>query len=258
MLCCIASIQSKPSYTEDETAQAASRRGKPIGKAAPVKAKAEAEGLDVTAVSVKDLEGIRFGWTSWKPTAPQPTRDEESVFHFVDQPTFVPNKSPEEMLREGCFGGSYFRPLYSRQLGITIADDYKDLPPQWYEGLNVEVFLTSPNYNPEVNKYKVKCGQSIEEWEAAGWINHNYDVRGWFQWYCRFFQGRRCDDDERQVSRWRKCAGESGRWRRTLLRKYMSMGVRDVFDDGEDDEKADVSPVIHQTCFHWAYEYSFL
>ena len=158
------------------------------------------------------------------------------------------------MLREGCFGGSYWRPLHSRRLGTSVVDDYKELPSSWYSGLDVSKFLTSPTYDIEINKYKVASGQSIEEWEAAGWINHTYDVRGWFQWYCRFYMGRRCDDDERQISRWKKCVGETGRWRRMLLKKYVTMGIREVFDDGEDEEGIDVSPVMHQTCHHWAYE----
>lgn len=67
--------------------------------------------------------------------------------------------------------------------------------------------------------------------------------------------GRRCADDERQVSRWKKCVGETGRWRRTLLKKYIQMGIRSVFDDGDEaDGRGDVSPVVHQTCHHWAYE----
>jgi len=157
------------------------------------------------------------------------------------------------MLREGCFGGSYFRSLYSKTLGTTIQGDWDDLPADWIAGLNVKKYLTSPAYDPEVNKYKVACGQSIEEWEAAGWINHTYDVRGWFQWYCRFFLGRRCDDDDRQISRWRKCVGETGRWRRMLLKKYVQLGVRSVADE-EGDEEMEVSPVMHQTCHHWAFE----
>lgn len=49
--------------------------------------------------------------------------------------------------------------------------------------------------------------------------------------------------------------GETGRWRRTLLKKYVQMGIRSVFDDGDEaDERGDVSPVVHQTCHHWAYE----
>lgn len=39
-----------------------------------------------------------------------------------------------------------------------------------------------------------------------------------------------------------------------LLKKYVSMGIREVFDDGEDEEGRDVSPVMHQTCHHWGYE----
>ena len=66
--------------------------------------------------------------------------------------------------------------------------------------------------------------------------------------------GRRCEDDERQISRWRKCVGETGRWRRMLLKKSVSTGIREVFDDGEEEEGNDVSPVMHQTCHHWAYE----
>ena len=250
----IASAPAKPTYNEDETEDKPSRRGAAKAKRGAVKIKAEIEVPTEPAVPVKDIETIRSGWTAWKPEANPPTRDDDSVFHFSGHPAFTPNKSPEEMLREGCFGGSYFRPLFSRRLGCTIQDDYKELPASWYEGLDVGTFLTSPDYDPEVNKYKVKCGQSIEEWEAAGWISHDHDVRGWFQWYCRFFMGRRCEDDERQIGRWARCAGESGRWRRSLLKKYVSMGVKEVFDDGEDEEQGDVSPVQHQTCFQWAYE----
>jgi len=156
------------------------------------------------------------------------------------------------MLAEGCFGGSYYRPLYSKSLRTTIEDDWRELPQQWTESLNVERHLTNPVYDPEVNKFRVKCGQSIEEWEAAGWIAHAYDVRGWFQWYTRFWMGRRCNDDDRQVGRWERCVGEKGRWRRMLLKKYLQSCVRTVADEGMDDEE--VSPVMHQTCHQWAYE----
>lgn len=155
-------------------------------------------------------------------------------------------------MREGSFGGSYWRPLRSQKLGVTIENDWRELPSKWIESLDVETYLIRPGYDASANKFGVACGQSIEEWEAAGWINHTYDVRGWFQWYCRFFQGRRCDDDERQVGRWARCVGATGRWRRTLLRKYVQNGVKDVFDDGEQEKE--ISPVIHQTCHHWAFE----
>ena len=264
----IASTEGRPSYNEEQlAASTTSDRVKSATKTRTVSrgpiAQSTAEIRDQSPSrepSGIDLDAFRTGWTSWTPSGPPPTRDAlTGTFHFPSNPMFTPNKSPEEMLREGCFGGSYFRPLYSRYLGVTIADDWKELPSSWTTNppLNIDNYLISSSYNPEINKYKVTCGQSIEEWEAAGWINHKYDVRGWFQWYCRFFMGRRCEDDERQISRWRKCAGETGRWRRMLLKKYIAMGVKEVFDDGEGDEEGqikEVSPVMHQTCHHWAFE----
>ena len=242
----IASTPAKPSYISDDDDEIERRPRKKGSRVVPKKTKQIVlKQEEVAIVPAQDIESIRVGWTSWKPTASPPVRDQESTFHFEDQPSFTPNKSPEEMLREGCFGGSYFRPLYSRRLGTTVTDDYKELPSSWYSGLDVSKFLTSPTYDAEINKYKVSSGQTIEEWEAAGWINHTYDVRGWFQWYCRFYMGRRCEDDERQISRWKKCVGGTGRWRRMLLKKYVSMGIKEVFDDGEDDEGRDVSLVMH-------------
>ena len=251
----IASSDVKPSYKDE-----AGERYTLIDRPARTKAKGNKQSLTQVELTndlrnldpAPDADDIRARWTKWDAVATLPTRDEDATFHFDDFPGFTPNKSPEEVIREGCFGGSYFRPLKSRKLGILIQDDWEELPAEWYSGVDISQYMTSPVYNAEINKYGVACGQSIEEWEAAGWIAYEYDIRGWFQWYCRFFLGRRCDDDDRQVSRWRKCVGQTGRWRRMLLKKYLQMGVREVFDDGEDDRE--VSPVMHQTCHHWAYE----
>lgn len=249
----IAASETRPLYSEEKVSgdileqASGSKKKRAAPKALPTTRTEE------TRQPVSDIEELREQWTSWKPSEELPTRDENGEFYFASHPDFVPNKSPAEVLREGCFGGTYFRPLYSKTLGITISDDWRELPSDWISGLNVEKFLTSSTYDPEVNKFGVASGQTIEEWEANGWINHDYDVRGWFQWYCRFFQGRRCDDDERQISRWRKCVGSSGRWRRTLLKKYVAAGIRSATDEG-DDEVEGVSPVIHQTCHHWAWE----
>ncbi|KAI1758614.1 hypothetical protein GGR53DRAFT_516510 [Hypoxylon sp. FL1150] len=205
----------------------------------------------------QDLDILTANWTSWKPVAPPPTRDVEGNYHFESHPVFIPNKSPEDIIREGSFGGGYWRPLYSQRLRTTVFDDWHELPASWTAGLDVSKYLTNETYDPEINKYGVACGQSIEEWETAGWIAHEYDVRGWFQWYCRFWLGRRCADDDRQVGRWKKCVGETGRWRRTLLKKYVQIGIRSVTDEGDDEgeeREGDVSPVVHQTCHHWAYE----
>ncbi|KAK8113515.1 zn2+-binding protein melusin contains chord domain protein [Apiospora sp. TS-2023a] len=186
-----------------------------------------------------DLDTIRAGWTSWTPRRPRPhaRRDDWRV-----PLRLAPGLPPQQVPR-----------VDPTRLAGT--------PPEWTSGsgINVEKQLTLTEYDPAVNKYGVSCGQSIEQWEAAGWIRHEYDVRGWFQWYCRFWLGRRLDDgsgeDERQISRWKKCVGETGRWRRILLKKYVEMGVRSVVDEDDDDEeRGEVSPVVHQTCHHWAYE----
>lgn len=176
----IASAPAKPSYNEDEI-------GKPIAlpRSAPKKSKQSRQAAagdpdPEPLVPAKNIEDIQLGWTAWEPTALAPERDANQVFRFEDYPDFTPNKSPEEMLREGCFGGSYYRPLRSRKLGVVVESDWEELPSEWISGLPIDKFLTSPEYDPDVNKFKVSCGQSIEEWEAAGWISHEHDVRGWY------------------------------------------------------------------------------
>ena len=204
------------------------------------------------------ISDLIVSWPSWAPSAPEPDQDDTGTFHFDSHPSFLPNKSPAEILREGAFGGTYFRPLYSQKLRTTIRDDYIDtIPEEWREGLNLERSLLSDEYDPQVNKFGVACRQSIEEWEKAGWIRHEWDVRGWFQWYCRFFRGRRCEDDERQVGRWERCVGPKGRWKRALLKKYIKAGVRNVMDEEADEDEDGgprLSPLVHQTCHHWAFE----
>ena len=256
----IASAETKPSYADDgekynyiePKPRSKKSRVPAIKRTTSDIANEVLENNLSPLIPSKNIDEIRAGWTAWTSTAPPPNRDDDGTFHFPDWPTFIPNKSPEEIIREGSFGGSYWRPLRSQKLGIIVADDWRELPSEWIEGLDVERYLISASYDASANKFGVVCGQSIEEWEAAGWIDHNHDVRGWFQWYCRFFQGRRCEDDERQVGRWARCVGATGRWRRMLLKKYVQSGVRDVFDDGEQEKE--VSPVMHQTCHHWAFE----
>ncbi|TVY83131.1 hypothetical protein LSUE1_G006087 [Lachnellula suecica] len=254
----LASIPERPKYNEDELQKSGTDKKVPKSKARKQIASASRDdGVEADVAENEpsaDLEQLRASWSSWLPEADSPTRDQHGIFHFSSHHSFRPNKSPSEMLHEGCFGGSYFRPLHSQKLRTTISDDYLELPASWTQDLDIERYLTSPIYDPDANKFKVACGQSIEQWEAAGWIEHRFDVRGWFQWYCRFFMGRRCDDDERQVSRWSKCVGPTGRWRSMLLKKYKSAGVREVFDDGADEDAPEVSPVMHQTCHHWAFE----
>ncbi|KAK7751782.1 hypothetical protein SLS62_006268 [Diatrype stigma] len=273
----IANAPTRPLYSEDATTAAtvashgavatrnSKRRKKNPHKKAGAPEAASPSLQRTPPPSHPDVQSLMAGWSSWEPTEGPPTRDAEGTYHFASHPSFTPNKSPEAVIREGSFGGSYWRPLYSAKLGVTIAEDWRELPASWTSssplspspGLSIARYLTSATYRPEVNKYGVACGQSIEAWEAAGWIAHAHDVRGWFQWYCRFWMGRRCADDDRQIGRWRRCVGEpGGRWRRALLKKYVQSGIRTVADEEGDGDggDVDVSPVVHQTCHHWAWE----
>merc|ERR1712157_182602 len=84
-----------------------------------------------------------------------------------------------------------------------------------FEGIP-ESKLSMPVYDKSKNKYGVKCGSTLEDWEEKSWIV-SQDPYGWVHWYCYFYCGRRSDDDERQIDRWNKLAGKkSGRFRQTL------------------------------------------
>ena len=165
---------------------------------------------------------------------------------FEDFPEFQPKLSPKQILQLGSFGGTYFRPIYSSVTKQTYGDEvWQELPPDWLEGLDIETEVASSDYHKEVNRYGVKCGASLEMWERKGWMR-SQDPYGWFQWYCRFYQGRRTEDDQRQVGRWVRLAGRaSGRWRNFLIGKIQK--------SGKDFDDETVSPVTRQTLQHWAY-----
>ncbi len=100
---------------------------------------------------------------------------------------FKPQLTPKEMLELGIFGGLYFEPIPS------------EFPSSWFKCAN----LSKDNkQHKELNYYGVLASQSREVWQAKGWI-HPDDPLGWFQWYCRYYQGRRHADDERQIKRWK-------------------------------------------------------
>ena len=151
---------------------------------------------------------------------------------------FTPNLSPKEIIRLGSFGGIYF---YDE--GGRIDINYKEFPSDWFEGLE-ESFYLSKKYNRKINFFKIKSGLSQEEWEEKGWINKQ-DPRGWFQWYCRYYVGRRTDDDERQIKRWNNFCGEKGRWRNYIYSKINKRGT------STDD--ISFSLAIRQSLLHWGY-----
>ncbi|CCF53926.1 hypothetical protein NDA11_005111 [Ustilago hordei] len=161
---------------------------------------------------------------------------------------FRPNVTPDEMLREGAFGGTAFRDYYSRvlQRDIDVEAELAELPEHWLEDLDVDDMLRRSQLEPSVNKFKAKAGQSLEDWEKAGWIRP-IDPRGWFQWYYRFFLGRRSADDARQIGRWLKACGPGGRFRKSLAINVATKG-----GGRWDDPK--VNPVVRQTLWQWGYD----
>ena len=163
---------------------------------------------------------------------------------------FKPNRSPEEVLRAGSFGGTYFRPIVSSVTNIRYNPTKvlkETVQPDWIANIDKKTMLSSSTYNKSINKYQVKCGGSLGMWESSGWISDS-DPYGWFQWYCNFYKGRRCNDDERQISRWLKSAGPKGRFRSQLCNKIFAQGGLGKVNDFK------ISPVIRQTLLHWGLE----
>ena len=99
---------------------------------------------------------------------------------------FRPQLTPKKMLEMGVFGGAYFN------------DKIKEYPKSWF--INAKL---SETFDVEKNRFKVKAGLSRKEWLNKGWI-FKEDPLGWFQWYCRFQNGRRIPSiDEIQIKRWK-------------------------------------------------------
>ena len=174
-------------------------------------------------------------------------RKTDNSFIFKDHPEFKPNLSPKEIFQAGAFGGTYFRPIYSNITNKNYKNMHKKyIKYGWFENLDIPLMVTNNMCTPNINKYKVKAGSSLEAWEKSGWITKT-DPYGWFQWYCNFFIGRRTEDDSRQIDRWIKYASEkSGRYRRRLIN--MCIKQNKTYDDYS------VSPVIRQGLLHWGYE----
>ena len=101
-------------------------------------------------------------------------------------PEFSPAMTPKQMLKMGVFGGKY------------MTDCRDEFPENWY----IRAKLCHERHDPELNYFGINASQPLSVWRQKGWIYHE-DPRGWFQWYCRYFMGRRCPDDERQIKRWK-------------------------------------------------------
>jgi hypothetical protein len=181
----------------------------------------------------------------------KPILNKDGDIHFSDYPDFKPNLSPEQIFRMGSFGGTYWRPIYSSVTEKKYKNEHLKFPKSWWKDINENLLTTEYSiYDKTVNKYNVKVGLTLEDWESYEWIK-KYDPYGWVQWYCNFYNGRRgknvkeIDYDKYQISRWEKLAGKRGRFRNSLITYILNKNTK--YDDYT------VSPKIRQTLQHWGY-----
>jgi hypothetical protein len=133
---------------------------------------------------------------------------------------FKPELTPQELLEMGVFGGKY------------MTDCVREFPKSWFQNAK----LSPQRSDAQLNYFGVKASQPLSVWRKNGWIYHE-DPRGWFQWYCRYFMGRRCPDDERQIKRWR------------AVRRHVAQLRKNC-----PPHALDCRPRQRQALLHWAYD----
>jgi hypothetical protein len=102
-------------------------------------------------------------------------------------PEFKPQLTPAQMLKLGVFAGKY------------MTDCKREFPKSWFASAK----LSPRQRDVSINCFGVDASQPLSEWRRKGWI-HPHDPRCWFQWYCRYYSGRRMpDEDRRQIGRWK-------------------------------------------------------
>lgn len=136
-------------------------------------------------------------------------------------PDFRLDLTPEEMLVLGVFGGKY------------LTDCQNEFPKSWF----VRAKLSSEQYDAQLNFFHIKASQPLSVWQRKGWIFPD-DPRGWFQWYCRYYMGRRLSiEDARQIKRWK------------AISRHIAQVVHNC-------RRGDLScrPRQRQALLHWAYD----
>jgi hypothetical protein len=134
---------------------------------------------------------------------------------------FKPQLTPREMLRLGVFCGKY------------MTDTRREFPTSWFTGAK----LARKERDCSLNFFGINASQPLAEWRRKGWIYED-DPRGWFQWYCRYYMGRRLpDEDRRQIKRWK------------AIRRHVRQVERNC-------EPGDLHcrPRQRQALLHWAYD----
>ncbi|MGB3834045.1 MAG: hypothetical protein WA975_19525 [Mesorhizobium sp.] len=136
-------------------------------------------------------------------------------------PQFSPDLTPKDMLALGVFCGKY------------MTDCREEFPASWFAAAR----LSPSGRDCSLNYFGVDASQPLSEWQRKGWIYPD-DPRGWFQWYCRYYRGRRVpDEDTRQIGRWK------------AMKRHVSQLKRNC-------EPGDWTcrPRQRQALLHWAYD----
>lgn len=133
---------------------------------------------------------------------------------------FKPELTPKEMLELGVFGGRY------------LTDCRKEFPASWFQ----KAKLCPERQEASLNFFGVNASQPLAVWREKGWIFEE-DPRGWFQWYCRYYSGRRCEDDMRQIKRWRAVRRHIAQLKKNCARRDLAC-----------------RPKQRQALLHWAYD----
>ena len=145
---------------------------------------------------------------------------------------FGPNISPVDVIKKGAFGGTYFRDIYSGVNNQIYKVGWKEFGE--LESIDKK-YYASDFCDVSVNKYGVKCGTSLRFWESKGCIRL-IDPYGWFQWYFRYWKGRRSEDDQRQIGRSKR-----------IVSRFKGILVRLISKGGD-------SPKIRHVLLHCGYE----
>ena len=135
-------------------------------------------------------------------------------------PEFKPGLTPKQMLALGVFAGKY------------MTDCRPEFPNSWF----ARAKLAPKRRDPKLNFFGVDASQPLSVWKKKGWIDAR-DPRGWFQWYCRYYMGRRIDDDSRQIKRWK------------AIRRH----IRQIEINCEPSDFS-CRPRQRQALLHWAYD----
>jgi hypothetical protein len=133
---------------------------------------------------------------------------------------FKPELTPKQMLELGVFGGRY------------LTDCTKEFPANWFKHAQ----LCPQRHDASLNFFGVNASQPLAVWRKNGWL-HPDDPRGWFQWYCRYYSGRRGEDDLRQIKRWRAVRRHIAQVKKNCARHDLACRPRQ-----------------RQALLHWAYD----